>query len=493
MFIPKILLFKNLINKETFNNFSEEYKLLNSLNDIEWGEYCNKMLGNKKSVTYNAEEDNFVVKVLKEKQMKKYVKENLGFDDDLESLFDDQPETSNSNKTITLDDLRSVLAEFLPKQNQIESIDLLSETDDDIEETIIDDSNSILTSEFDEILGDTENYDTSGDYVEEISGYNKPTEEFDFFNDETDFTPDDDFEDELEYSFTPSYEETEPEYQDEDSEDLQLLLDDEEEVEIPVEEEIENCPPCEVETINKEVNLGGVPVQIILTGIMLSTKELGYLGENFKRENVTLRKISGNKNSLKMLAEYANKTYIINYKDTNKGNPFSIKNYSFSSLNEAIRKIKLPIENKNKQQNQLKEFKKFVGNDLANRSLNNFKGSDIFEDYEPSKLNYTSTWSVKNVGMLNLKNGINEVYSNVTQHTKEANTLVKNKEGQYFLIKGNHKNRTIIGEKRQIIDSAGKKDYGINVVIGLYENTQKGLGQIMFETKRTTIPLLIWK
>lgn len=396
----------------------------------------------------------------------------LDLESDLKSIFEDSPETTNDETggQITLEDIRNLLSEFLPKETTVQK-DELSLQVDNILPTEINPENSILTSEFDEV---------SEEVQETLGGY-KETDNLFIDNGGDEFVDE------------------------EIDEEKELLLDDEipneDEDEIVINNEeyaqpsVDSNPINLQKTIEKEIKVCGMPVQIILHGVMITPSELNYIGESCKKQNLLLKKISGEKNKLKILVEYANKTYGINYIDVPKEKtqtPFSIKEHKFESLEEAIRKIKLPLDNFNKEK---KNFSKLISG-IKSEKLNfsDIKESTILSDFSGKVTkNYISSWNVKSVGFVNLKSGLNEVYSNITQHSKEANTLILNESGQYFLIKGNIKDRVKPGDKKELVDMIEKKDYGIIQVVGIFENSQKGLGQIMFKTKRTSVPLLIWR
>ena len=65
--------------------------------------------------------------------------------------------------------------------------------------------------------------------------------------------------------------------------------------------------------------------------------------------------------------------------------------------------------------------------------------------------------------------------------------------GGYYLIKGNLKERSKIGTKKELVYLKENKNYGIAQVVGIYENNASGLGKIMYKIKRTSVPLLVWK
>lgn len=241
-------------------------------------------------------------------------------------------------------------------------------------------------------------------------------------------------------------------------------------------------------TANKSVNLGGQQVQIILTGVMITVPEIQYIGESVKKAGNKLKQIKGKGNELNIIVEANNNQYTINYtehpRNTTK-TPFSVKNYKFNTLEEALDRI-----NYRRTEKEADVFNKIVGSDIMSRELNNINEANIFNDFK--NVNDISTWTVRQVGPLNLKNGLNEVFSKITQTGNEPNTLVKDNEN-YYLIKGNLKERSKAGIKKELVDLKTKKTIGNIEVVGLYENTQEGLGKIMYKIQRTAIPLLVWK
>ena len=221
---------------------------------------------------------------------------------------------------------------------------------------------------------------------------------------------------------------------------------------------------------------------------MIQMPELNYIGEEVKKSGNKLKEINGKGIELNILVESKdNKKYNINFKDIqlNKNKtPFSICNYKFTTLEEELNKINYKRE--------LTENRVFesINKELLERNTQEFKESTIFKGYENVK--DISTWRVKTVGSLNLKNGLNETYSRMTECGKELNTLIKTDSGNFYLIKGNMKERTKIGTKKEIVEGRSLKSLGNATVIGLYENNIIGLGEIMFKIKRTSIPLLCW-
>lgn len=260
-------------------------------------------------------------------------------------------------------------------------------------------------------------------------------------------------------------------------------------------DEIDQVDDTEVPpmTVNKSVNMGGNPISIELNGVKITVEELKYVAESVKKSGLKLKAIKGTGKELKVIVEKATKQYTINYTETkyNTKTPFSIKHENFQTLDEALNR--LTLKDKKLMQEQA-NFTKMLDKDIVSRSMSSFKDATILKEFDGKiSKDYIPGWNVKSVGTVNLKTGLNEVYSNITEHTAESNTLVKTKDGQYFLLKGNLKERSEVGTKRDLVDIEGKKDYGTGQVIGIYENSAKGLGQIMMKIKRTSIPLLIWK
>lgn len=255
------------------------------------------------------------------------------------------------------------------------------------------------------------------------------------------------------------------------------------------EPEIEK-PEAPLITKNEPMNLGGQMVQIVLTGVMITPVEMNYIAETINKTGAKLTKLQGKGNQLKMFVEANNNKYEIDYIDLPKYKapvPFSIDNKKYGTLEEALERI-----NFNRFEKETDVFKQIMTENISNREINNWKAADIFDNFKKD-MNYNSAWPVMSVGMVNLKTGLNEAYSNITKHGKEMNTLVKNETNTYFLIKGNLKEMSKIGTKREMLDVRNKKNLGIITVVGIYENDAAGLGEIMYEAKKTNLPLYIWK
>jgi len=242
---------------------------------------------------------------------------------------------------------------------------------------------------------------------------------------------------------------------------------------------------------------GGRAVKIHITGWMIEEEDVKALDEAVRKSGCRLSKLSSdNKQRLNLFVEKDLKTYKITYEDRSKFETLSpwktSFNESYTSLNKAIiAEIKGKPDTRRE-----KMFKKLIveDKDIVNRNItNSFRDTDILKEFENT--NYVPGWNVKQLGIVNLKTGLNEAFSNITKHTPQAkNTLVKNsKTGQFFLIKGNLNESTNKGVIRELLDLEGKKNYGIVEVVGLYENDLKGLGKVMFLAKQTSIPLFAWK
>ena len=244
-------------------------------------------------------------------------------------------------------------------------------------------------------------------------------------------------------------------------------------------------------SMNRNVNVGGTPVHIILTGVMISMPEINHIGESVKKAGNKLTKIEGKNNELKIIVETDTKRYTINYVDQPRNKtktPFSINKIQFQSLEEALERI-----NYNTEKNESRVFNKIITEDILHNEVSGPKGSTILEGFKENVKNDISSWSVMPVGVLNLKTGLNETFSRITQAGKEPNTLIMTESGNYYLLKGNLKERSKVGTKKEIVYLKEKKSYGTAKVVGIYENNAAGLGEIMYKTKRTSISLLVWK
>ncbi len=267
--------------------------------------------------------------------------------------------------------------------------------------------------------------------------------------------------------------------------------DDEFEIGIP-EDEFEPAyeePVGNAVTVDKSINMGGQKIKLVLTGVIITESEIKYIGEAVKKAGNSLKKIEGQGNKLNIVVEADEKQYTINYVDQPRNKtktPFAIKSQQFTSLEEALDRI-----NYKRAEKEAEVFNKLVDESILLREFANTKDADIFNDFK--EINITSNWTVRNVGALNLKNGLNEVFSKITQTGTEPNTLVKDQNNNYYLIKGNLKERSKVGTKKELVEYKQKKSLGVVEVIGLFENNEKGLGKVMYKIQRTSIPLLVWK
>jgi hypothetical protein len=262
-----------------------------------------------------------------------------------------------------------------------------------------------------------------------------------------------------------------------------------------VEDNIEpvNPEPVESQTpTTSTINVGGQPIKIVLTGMVITEAEVKALVSEARTKNLKLYKLEGVKDSLDIFVECNNKKYKIHYDDVPKARgkmPFSIKMEKYNSLNEAFDRIS--GINRKSIMEQI-NFKKMVTKDvIAREKDNNFKESTMFEGMKD--IRDVKGWNVKALGNVSLKTGINEVLSNITGAGQSKNTLVKTNEGQFFLIKGSLNEKSPVGMRKQLVDMEGKREYGTAQVVGIFENSMKGLGQIMEKIQRTSVPLLIWK
>lgn len=245
--------------------------------------------------------------------------------------------------------------------------------------------------------------------------------------------------------------------------------------------------------VNKTIQCCGIPIQIVLSGVMLTMQDVSSIVEGVSNKGLKVSRIESHKrDELNIIIESNGRKYSIQYKDVPAARnqlPFSIKHERFNSLSEACNRIRFVSKQRLTEKDN---FTKFNDKDLLQRKMNDPKDSTILTEVKSNE-NFVSAWNVKSVGSVNLKSGLNEVFSNLIGHSKEKNTLIKTRDGQFYLIKGNLKERSEIGTTKELVDAKGKKSYGVGRVIGVYENSVKGLGRIMYHTKRTSLPLLIWK
>lgn len=552
MEIPKLINFENLKVAKNFRPGSPEYKALDSFDEEgEWKDYCNSMLQKGISVTYDTNNEYFSVKPTKSKinewqgqpmypqrpEMEEYEEEedNIGIEDDLEGIEDEEePQETEINKpqnntmqVVSLDDVLNILKQSIGSEPQKQTMDTLADQgglaggDQALKSSYFQsEGNQTLDSDFPDVKEEIDSFEQQKtkdeSYLESIDGFgNEAFKKFakDFNQqlkimgiDRNEFIKE--FQNNIDtdpsceqFTEAPVDELSPVDYTGENTEDKELLLDKDEETMnedimpgIPEEEE-EMMPdyqePVAIDAIdtNEQRTISGMPVQIILTGVMITPTELNYIGECVQSAGNKLKKIEGKGDKLSIVIEANNKQYTINYQDSlmeTSKTPFSIKKHKFTSLNEA-----LDVVNRKSYIEEKRVFNTIMNSDLSGRNITGVKESNIFEGYENVK--YVSGWNVSTVGQVNLKNGLNETYSNILEHGTEPNTLVLNEDNQYFLIKGNLKERSKEGTVKELLDTKNKKNYGIVKVIGIFENTAEGLGDVMYEIKKTSIPLLVWK
>lgn len=356
----------------------------------------------------------------------------------------------------------------------------------------------------------SESEDTDSDLQCDMD-YNDPRRLIDGLPNSKDFDPnnpegeemllDFDLEDDSEMNLQEIDDEGEIEYPEDSHPDLyrfgatDYMGDDEEDEEYaynqfdlePEEEEEEMGKPL---TMNKSMNVAGQQVQIILTGVVISAPELNYIGEAVKNAGIKLLSITGKKDNLSVIVETEGKEYKIDYVDIPKiksKTPFSINKTQFSSFEEALDRINYKAAIRESE-----IFNTIIDKKLSDRKLNEYTDSDIF-----SNKNYAGKmpafWTVHPVGFVNLKNGMNETYSNITHSNAKHVTLMLNEAGEYYMLLGDLKERSQIGTVRLLTEKSGNKNYGNAEVINIYKNDINGLGQMMYDIKRTSVPLLVWK
>ena len=246
-----------------------------------------------------------------------------------------------------------------------------------------------------------------------------------------------------------------------------------------------------------EVDYKGSPVKVVITGWLITEAETKFLAEAVSKSNAQLKKItSKDKDSMTLFVEKNSRLFKVDYNDRPKVETleaWSIGKTKFTSLKEAI---KFGANNKETVSQKDRFFKKLVteNKDVLNRNISNsYRDTDIFENFDEAKSKYKKTLSVKRTGQVNLKTGINEVFSNITQIAPSIqNTLVKVGEN-YMLIKGNLKEGIKVNDVALLIDINSKNYLGECKVVGLFDNSPKGLQKISEITKKSQLPLLVWK
>ncbi|MEO6303068.1 MAG: hypothetical protein ABIP51_07830 [Bacteroidia bacterium] len=529
MSISKLVDFSNITNAKVLFSGTKQWNILHKMNESEWKSYTNKMLGKKIIVEYDTQTSAYIAKPIKETSMSntptvnkdnqsKYLLQDDEMDmesdamdlinsiDTEEEEIEDEPmvavKTAVEVPTTPITPIEPSinLAQFENLLNKIlggskGEIEVPAEKPENQDETSSTFLGNPLDSEFDansESISflDSNKFDIyqskiDSDYSSKQSKSapeQTDSEEFEY-NDEEEYPDEDNFEDDTETSNTDkSYIGTDGHVYDSTGAskvNTGFLEEDEEEIE-PV-------------TKSGIANVGGTPVQIILTGVMITPSEVNFVAESAKKAGMKLKSVKGTGKVVNFMVESSGKQYNIRYEDMPKSKKpsFSIKAYTFKTLDEALKKINYA---KTQKINEAKSFKNLISNDIANRDITNIKESTLLSDFKGKiSKDYIQSWNVKVVGSINLKNGLNETYSNITEHSKEENVLVQTKDGQYFMMKGNLKERSGIGTKRNLVDLDGKKDFGVGTVVGLYENSIIGLGKIMYKVKKTTLPLLTWK
>jgi hypothetical protein len=545
MKIASNIKFDKLAEPEVFDNTTSEYKTLDKLNDNgEWKEYVNDRLAAGISVIYDATGDYFAVKPMGFKPEKKQQNENsnrmttknskfpkfLNEDEDKYLLFDDE-DPDKDEEDLEGDEETEVLPGKDVEDVDIESptTDLTSIDDDSdievadvapaVEENTggisVEDIQRIVDEMLNQRVGSTINSDVeetvpandalanSGSTVtDNITGVFDAASSSDFaeVQDRLGVVKDKIANDESYADILNG---------DDAGQDAMLEKGSDEMIgeEDYSDEAIggSTLPPAEyadeVETyeppITDEVtSYQGEPITITIKGWIISQSEINSLAESVKKSGGKLKKIgSPNKSELYLFVEAAGKKYKIKYEDRPyiaQATPWSIGQHKFTSLKEAIGKAKnsRPISNKERFLKSLVLENK----DIYQRKMTNLRESDIFADFRQKQgtESYIQSWNVKSVGSLNLKSGLNETYSNITKHAPSVkNTLVGTADGKYYLIKGNLNES--VGTKKHIVDLNARKDYGVCQIIGLYENSVKGMGQIMQKIQRTGIHLFTWR
>jgi len=517
MKVRKNIDFSSLNEAQIFKQGSKEYKQLDSLNDDgEWKDYCNKMLSKGVSVVYDATGDYFVAKPVNENKMNKNFKKSLLEDDKKFLLFDEEDVDEDNDTDVEVLpgkdlDIEAPIDQLTNIEGDIDNIE--AEMNDTVTDQLdtnpvgnvdsslfnINDLNKIVDQLVSQRLGTTANASTeqktpandplasSQDIVDQNAGVEEfitSTSEFSEVQSQVAVVKDK-VENESSYleelngeakntgSLTPGGVSTEP-----------VEISETSELDTAVQSSIgnENEFVC-----NGTVDFNGQPVKIQITGFVLTDGEVQELAEAAKKNKCKLVKIeSKNEDVLSLIVESNKKHFRINYKDNPyavSSTPWSIKDFKFGTLKEAFTAIN---QNKKKVSNQARFFNKLVleNKDLSKRQITNFRESEAFTKSE------FPTWATKSVGIVNLKNGLNEVFSNITKHNPIVkNTLVKTKNGEHILLKG-CLTEGKVGAKRQLVDT--RKDYGVVTVVGIYENSQRGLGQIMETIQRVAIPLMVW-
>lgn len=448
MSTPQNIQFKNL--KETLfvkkgDSGYNELKKVN--NDGNWVDYVNEMLQNQISVRYDYSTDTFTIIPLFKNLSENF---NLGVED-------------NYEESIEIED---ILNEVIP---------------DAIEKGIENAFNKLKNEMFNGVeYSDSETNEVNQNNTSNLKGIDW-TQEIQIEKDEEYIHPD------LERlvgergmgnSCIP------PEYEEE------VTFDDDNKyysVEEEIDENEEVYNNCE-----KQIDVDGTPVTLVLNNIFITNSEVSFINEMAKKANTTLKGLNGEDELLEIYVE--NKegkievVECIDKKDTIF--PFVCKNKQFRNLNEAIE-----YTNVNLDVVTSRIFNNSINESTYNRGFKESKESDIFDWMKEASINVNETWTVRDLGYVNLKNGLNERYSNITQLDKVENTLMVNESGDYILFKGNLKERSKIGVEKEIIKENlnRRSSLGNYKVVGIFENTLEGLGEIMYQSKKAEIKLFNWK
>ena len=379
-----------------------------------------------------------------------------------------------------------------------------------IEQSVVPQGPNVTNSEFQEIQSNVSNLqnkiENDPSYIEVLEG-NPSTEEDIVLNE--DQYEDDEYEiaNDPELDYEKEYSEEVPSY---DEDGLATVSDIDSEM--PGEEQVMNDVPVPNIDGNVpgvigadgtsqpqvgEVEYKGSPVKVVITGWLITEAETKFLAEAVSKSNAQLKKItSKDKDSMTLFVEKNSRLFKVDYNDRPKVETleaWSIGKTKFTSLKEAI---KFGANNKETVSQKDRFFKKLVteNKDVLNRNISNsYRDTDIFENFDEAKSKYKKTLSVKRTGQVNLKTGINEVFSNITQIAPSIqNTLVKVGEN-YMLIKGNLKEGIKVNDVALLVDTNSKNYLGECKVVGLFDNSPKGLQKISEITKKSQLPLLVWK
>lgn len=243
---------------------------------------------------------------------------------------------------------------------------------------------------------------------------------------------------------------------------------------------------------HETIDLDGKPIQIVLNNIYIKNSEVQFINSLAKETGGDLKGLNGNSDLLEIYFEAPNKKVRV-IECIDKRNihlPFSCNGRNFKELKEAF----------NYATTSTDDFKKEVKKSKLNeavfsRGFNSEKEATIFDFMKETKININESWVTMDLGYVNLKNGYNEKLRNIIKLDNNQNTLMENSNGHYVLIKGNLKERSKNGLKKELIkeNSNKKESLGTYRVVGLFENSLEGLGEIMYKTKKGEVRLLCWK